>query len=72
MEIAGSKFWAVSRMVWNLHGGDFPSPPTCFLSLITLIIVVVVVMVVVVIVAVVVVVVVAFNALAFRGIPFAF
>jgi hypothetical protein len=51
-------------MVQNLLGGVFPSPPTCFVSLITLIIVVVVVVVIVVVVVVVVVVV--FNALALR------
>jgi hypothetical protein len=31
MEIAGSEVWVVS----HLHSGDFPSPPTCVVSLIS-------------------------------------
>jgi len=35
MEIVGSDFWAVNGKVSNLHSGDFLSPPTHFVSLIS-------------------------------------
>jgi hypothetical protein len=35
IEIDGSEVWAMSGMVENLHSGDFPSPPTHFVSLIS-------------------------------------